>query len=357
MKICLLGDCHIGMRGDSMDFHNYIKKFYDNIFFPYLKEHDIKVVYQLGDLFDRRKYINFNTLHLSKKYFFDRFEELDIKLVTLLGNHDVYFRDTLSVNSSEQLLFGYKNIEILSEFETRDIGGLSVDIVPWICEDNQEQIIQKIKKTKSKVAFGHFEINGFEMDRGNVFEGGSLNKEDLNKYTKVFSGHFHHMSNDGHIFYIGTPSQMTWADWNDPRGFHIFDTETLESEFIRNPYEMFRKITYDDTYMDVEYWKNFNYSQYKESYVKIIVVNKENPYLFDNLIDNLYKENVLDIGVVEDFTEMTNDIEDDIVDQAEDTMTILGAYIDSQNINVDSNRLKSVMREIYVEALNMDKGE
>lgn len=347
----------MGMRGDSMDFHKYAQKFYENVFFPYLIENNIKVVYQLGDLFDRRKYINFNTLHLAKKYFFDKFEEYDIQLITLLGNHDVYFRDTLAVNSSEQLLFGYKNVRILSDFETVNINGLEVDIIPWICEENQEQIFKKIKASKAKVSMGHFEINGFEMDRGNVFEGGTLDRDQLKKYKKVLSGHFHHKSDDGHIFYVGTPYEMTWSDYNDPRGFHIFDTKTLDLEFIKNPYQMFQKITYDDEVMDVEYWKTFDYAQYKDSYVKIIVLNKNNTYLFDNLIDNLYKANVLDIGVVEDFTEMTNDFDDEVVNQAEDTMTILSAYIDSQNINVDANKLKSVMREIYIEALNMDKGE
>ena len=69
MKICLLGDTHFGMRGDSLEFHKYIKKFYDNIFFPYLIENKIDTVFQLGDLFDRRKFINFNSLYLCRKYF------------------------------------------------------------------------------------------------------------------------------------------------------------------------------------------------------------------------------------------------------------------------------------------------
>ena len=66
MKLCILGDTHFGARGDSLDFHNYFKKFYDDVFFPYLKQNNIQVVIQLGDLFDRRKFINFNSLYLAK---------------------------------------------------------------------------------------------------------------------------------------------------------------------------------------------------------------------------------------------------------------------------------------------------
>ena len=107
MKLCILGDTHFGARGDSLDFHNYFKKFYDEVLFPYLKANDIEVIFQMGDLFDRRKFINFNTLHLCREYFFDRCEILGIKVHTLLGNHDVAFKNTLEVNSTGLLLNEY----------------------------------------------------------------------------------------------------------------------------------------------------------------------------------------------------------------------------------------------------------
>ena len=37
MKIALLNDTHFGARNDSNIFDEYFYKFYDNIFFPYLK--------------------------------------------------------------------------------------------------------------------------------------------------------------------------------------------------------------------------------------------------------------------------------------------------------------------------------
>jgi DNA repair exonuclease SbcCD nuclease subunit len=352
MKIAILGDTHFGCRGDSLDFHKYFEKFYNEIFFPYLKANDIEVIFQMGDLFDRRKFINFNTLHLCRKYFFDRCEILGIKVHTLLGNHDVAFKNTLEVNSTGLLLNEYHNVEYYDKFETVEFDGVMVDVVPWICDDNEKEIFEQMKESKAQICFGHFEIAGFEMDRGNVCDTG-LDKKTLSKYDVVLSGHFHHKSTDGNITYVGTPYEMTWSDYNDPKGFHIFDTKTREFEFVRNTFCMFNKILYDDAVTDFEHWKNYDFSSLRDTYVKIVVLNKQNPFLFDNLIDKTYKAGVSDLSIVEDFTD-TIIIDDDIIDQAEDAITILNKYIDNIQVDVSSEKLKTIMRELYVEALNTE---
>ncbi len=312
---------------------------------------------QLGDLFDRRKFINFNSLYLSRKYFFEKCERLGIRLHVLIGNHDVAYKNTLEVNSPSLLLNEYHNIEIYEEFDTVEFDGIEVDIVPWICDDNQEKIFSQMKESKSQICFGHFEIDGFEMDRGNIHHGG-LDRKALSKYDVVLSGHFHHKSNGDNITYVGTPYEMTWSDYNDPKGFHIFDTEKREIEFIRNPFRMFHKIVYDDNEQEFDYWKNFDYSSLKETFVKIIVVNKQNPYMFDTVVDNLYKVGVSDVSVVEDFTDYSDTtITDEEIDQAEDTITIINKFVDVMKTDVNSNKLKNLLKEIYIEALNVEKTE
>lgn len=354
MKICILGDTHFGMRGDSVIFHEYYRKFYEEIFFPYLIANDIKVIFQLGDLFDRRKFINFNSLHLVKKYFFDRCRDEGIQLHTLLGNHDVSFKNTLEVNSSELLLKEYENVNIYRHFHNL-IFDDSVDIIPWICDENEDEIMEKISQSKSQICFGHFEIAGFEMDRGNICHEG-IDKKILEKYDIVLTGHFHHKSTDGNITYVGTPGEMTWADYDDERGFHIFDTSTRELTFIKNPYTMFNKILYNDDEQDFEFYKKFDYAKYKNTYVKIVVVKKGNAFLFDSVIDNLIKSGAIDVSVVEEFSDMMSDNEE-LVDQAEDTMTILSKYIDGLQTNVESEKLKTLLRELYVESLNVETSE
>lgn len=355
-KIAILGDTHFGARSDSLDFHNYFKLFYDKVFFPYLVQNDIKIVFQLGDLFDRRKFINYNTLFFCRAYFFDKLKEHGIELHTLVGNHDIYYRNTLSVNSPELVLRDYDNIKIYSSQSTVDIDGVSIDVVPWICDSNEEEIFSFIKNSKSDICFGHFEIDGFAMDRGNIHHGG-LDRKELKRYDIVLSGHFHHKSSSDNITYVGTPYEMTWSDYNDPRGFHIFDTSTREMEFFSNPYSMFKKIFYDDGETDFEHWKNYDYDSLRETYVKVVVLNKQNPYLFDAVIDNLYKVGVSDLSIVEDFTDVTIEDDQELIDQAEDTMTILSKYIDNLALDVEPTKLKTLMREVYIEALNTEKTE
>jgi hypothetical protein len=272
-------------------------------------------------------------------------------MYTLIGNHDVSFKNTLEVNSPSLIIGDYQNIKVIQDFETINFDDLSIDIVPWICDENELEIFNKIKKSKSDICFGHFEIAGFEMDRGNICDTG-IDKKLLNRYDVVLSGHFHHKSSDGNITYVGTPYEMTWADYSDPKGFHIFDTETREMVFVKNPYTMFNKILYDDSTTDFEHWKKFDFDSLKETYVKVVAVNKQNPYLFDFVLDNLYKSGCSDISIVEDFTDVQ--IDDDIIDQAEDTMTILSKYIDALELDVENDHLKKLMRELYVEALNTE---
>jgi DNA repair exonuclease SbcCD nuclease subunit len=353
MQIAVLGDTHFGMRGDNLAFHNYYKMFYQNVFFPYLRKHNIKTVIQTGDLFDRRKFVNFNTLHLAKSYFFNEFQVNDIQLITYIGNHDVYFKNTLEINSIKLLLTGASGIQIIDKPTTMFFDPIPIDIIPWVCEDNEKNIREFIDKSKSQICFGHFEISGFEMDRGNICNDG-IDRNTLSKYETVYTGHFHHKSTDGHIFYVGSPGEMTWADYDDSRGFHIFDTETRELEFIENPYRMFHKIVYDDSTETLESVTTRDFSKYTNTMVKLVVIKKDNPILFDTFMDALYKVQPLDLTIVEDFTDYTELADSDVIDQADSTTVILDKYVDSVDLNVDKPKLKNILREIYIEAQNLE---
>jgi DNA repair exonuclease SbcCD nuclease subunit len=352
MKIAILGDCHFGVRSDSLAFHNLYKKFYTEVFFPYLEENGINIVYQLGDLFDRRKYISFQTLALCRKYFFDVMRDKNISFYTLLGNHDIAFKNTLDVNSPQLLLKEYENICIFDKpHSDKEFG---IDIIPWICQDNEAEIADFIKRSTASICLGHFELAGYEMDRGNICHEG-MNASVLKKYEMVLSGHFHHKSNDGHINYVGTPYEMTWSDCDDVRGFHILDTDTHELTFITNPHRMFYKIRYNDENINsLSEISQQNISDFAGKYVKIVVEKKTNAYMFDTFLDEIAQVSPLDVTVVEDFTEITSEADDIDVDQAEDTISILYKYIDNLTLPVESDKIKTVMRDIYNEAIAME---
>jgi hypothetical protein len=223
-------------------------------------------------------------------------------------------------------------------------------MMPWICADNYDRSMEEIKITTATVCMGHFEIEGFQMYRGAPSHEG-LEPKMFNKFDQVFSGHYHHKSSRGNIHYLGNPYELTWQDHNDPRGFHFFDLETHELEFIENPNRMFMKLVYDDKADDIKTITNMDLSHLKSTYVKVVVINKTNPYLFDVLINNLYKVNPIDITIAEDFTEL-EEIEDNDVDQAEDTTTILNKYVDNLSTDLDKDKLKTILRHLYVEAMN-----
>lgn len=356
MKIALINDTHAGARGDNPIFNEYFFKFWENVFFPYLKENNISQICHLGDVVDRRKFINFVILNSWRKRFFDVLKREEITMDVIVGNHDVTYKNTNEINAMHELFDHYDNINVLIEPRDVEYDGTSIAMVPWINVSNYEQSMEFLKNSKSEIVFGHFEIAGFEMDRGNICHTG-LDVKSFDRFDMVLSGHFHHKSTNGNIHYLGNQYEMTWADYNDQRGFHVFDTDTRELTFIPNPYRMFHKLSYDDGQQDFEYWKNYNYEELKDCYVKVVVVNKQNPYLFDKVIDDLYKAGVADIAIVEDLTDTTLDVDEDIINQAEDTMTILNKYIDGLTLNVEPDKLKNIMRELYVESLNVEVTE
>lgn len=352
MKIALLGDTHFGARNDNPAFHKHFAKFYDEIFFPTLRQRNIEYVIQLGDVFDRRKFINFNSLLQCRKYFFEPLNR-DFKSWLLVGNHDTYYKNTNEVNSLQLLLNEYNNIHGITEpFET-GFDGVPIIMVPWISEENNQRIHDALQSTKSTIVMGHFEIAGFEMYRGTMCENG-MSAKTFDKFDLVISGHFHHKSSHGNITYVGTPYEMMWSDYGDQKGFYILDTETRELEFIRNPHNMFNKIHYDDLDKMISDVVNIDFNQYNESFVKIIVRNKTNPYCFDMFIDKLEKVGVYGVQVVDDHFHMDTETDETIISEAEDTVTILTKYVNQMSHNVDKKQLEQLMVSLYQEALHVE---
>jgi len=355
MKIALITDIHFGARNDSVIFLDHYDNFFKNTFFPKLEEEGIDTIIILGDTFDRRKYVNFHTLQRAKEIFFDKLVERGIKAYVLVGNHDTYFKNTNEVNSVSLLLGEYPNLEIIPEPTTINIQGTDFCMIPWICSGNYERFQAELKNTKAEICCGHLEIAGFAMYKGAVLDDG-LPRETFAKFDLTFSGHYHYRSSDGSMFYLGNPFQLTWQDFGDQRGFHLFDLSTRNLEFIPNTTDMFIRLTYDDKESTVNEIVGHDMSSYTGKYIKVVVLNKTNPYLFDMFMNNLYQTNPSDVTVVEDFTELTEGVEDAMVDQAQDTITTLNTYIDSiKDTNIDTNRLKSIVKELYVEALNQEQ--
>lgn len=349
MKVAIITDQHFGARNDSIAFLDFFEKFYDNTFFTALDANNISTVLVLGDTFDRRKYVNFYALDRAKKMFFDKLEERGIRVHMLAGNHDTYYKNTNEVNSPDLLLVEYGNIDVISKPETIVIDGTSICMMPWICPENYQESLDHIKNTKAEICMGHFEIAGFAMYRGMESHDG-LAKETFEKFDLVFSGHYHHRSSDKHIHYLGNPYELTWQDYNDPRGFHLFDLDTRELEFICNPYRMFERIEYNDKDQEPV---DLDALELEQKYVKLVVVNKNDFYKFDKFIQKLYNKGCHEIKIIEDMSEFQDgEIGEEL--NLEDTVSVLTHYIDSIETDVDKEQIKTYMRTLYTEAINIE---
>ena len=351
MQIALLTDTHFGARNDNLNFNEYFYKFYDNIFFPTLKERGITTCIHLGDVVDRRKYISYRIANDFRSRFIGKFQRAGIDFHIVIGNHDTYYKNTNRVNSMEELV-GTDRFKIYVSPKVVEFDDTPILLMPWINNNNYDESMKALAKSKADILMGHLEVNGFMMNVNTAVSIDGWDKKLFKRFDVVFSGHFHHKSDDGQIFYLGAPYEIYWNDLNDPRGFHIFDTATRELEYIVNPHTIYKKIYYDDTKND---YTKHDVSQYKEHYVKLIVVNKKDLYRFDMFVDRLLMADAFDVKIIEDFSELdATNVSDDIVENTEDTMTLLEKYINELDVTLDKNRLKNTMKTLYNEAQDLE---
>ena len=350
MKIAILNDTHFGVRNDSEAFRNYQLRFYNEIFFPYLEKHNIKTLIHLGDVVDRRKFINFQTASIYRKQFWDRLYKEKIDTHIIIGNHDTYFKNTNEVNAIDNLYTSFDGINepfIYTRPKVVDFDGTPILLMPWICDDTREESIQMLNTAKADLCFGHLEIKGIEMQNGVINEFGN-EKADFKRFDRVVSGHFHKHTDDGQIFYCGAQYEMTWSDYQDPKGFHIFDTETREIERIWNPLTIHKKIIYNDKIKD---YNNLDLKPYHNHFIKLIVLNKTDDEQFDKFVERLYNEiTVHDLNIIEDYSDIKASVRDDVVEMGEDTVTFLNNYVDQLETDVNKTKLKEYLKSFYIEA-------
>jgi DNA repair exonuclease SbcCD nuclease subunit len=344
MKIALITDCHLDGRKGNLAFWNYFQKFYDEVFFPTLEKEGIRVVFDLGDTFDNRKSMDFNTFHRVRENYFERLKPYNVHM--LLGNHCTYYKNTNRINSPELLLDQYKNIKIYSEPTEILMGKKVFLMLPWINKENQEDVFRRLETSEADICCGHLELTGFEVTPGMKMDHG-MDAGLFHRFKRVWSGHYHHKSKKGNVQYLGNPYQMYWNDYKDRRGFHIYDTESDKLKFVANPYEIFDKIFYDDTSVD---YNKQDVSCYKDQFIKIVVEEKRDYQMFETLVDRLYNVGVHDVKIVETLVEEdTADIEV----STKDTLTLLNEYIDEVEMSVNKSDLKGLMRSLYIESCNV----
>jgi DNA repair exonuclease SbcCD nuclease subunit len=346
MKIAIINDTHFGHKNDSPFFLEESLRYFENNFFPYLKEHNIKHVLHLGDLMDRRKYVNFYTLSQVQKRFIELFNTHKITLHITLGNHDTYFKNTNQINSVKELFSRHEYINLYEEPVELYFSGLKIALIPWMTKDNADICLDYISNTSASILAGHFEINGFEVV-SNIRHSSGNDIEMFGKFDKVLSGHFHIRQSKENVHYLGTQYQLSFADVNVSKGFTVLDTQTRELEFIENPRKIFHLLKYDD----VNDITSFDCESVKGSMVKLIVLNKNKHRIFEKFMESLMNCELQELSVVEEIERDLSD--DDAVDMSQDTLSIIAKEIDSNENIIHKDRIKNVIKELYMESMTL----
>ena len=276
---------------------------------------------------------------------------MGIDVYYVVGNHDTYYKNTNSINALTQLYGAreYSGMAVIANPTEVTLDGCKIVLMPWMCSDNMQESLKLIETTNAQILMGHLELAGFEMNKGAVIDHG-MDSNVFEKFDLVCSGHYHHKSRKGNINYLGCPYEITWSDYNDQKGFHVFDTQTRSLEFIPNPYTMFNKIYYDDS-QSFEIPKDLD--KYTGTYIKVIVQSKNNLYNFDRFIDALEKVDPASIQIVDDNLKLQLEDDDEIINNAEDTLSILKKFISSADINIEKSKVESFLNDLYSEAINL----
>ncbi len=223
MRVAVLTDTHWGARGDSLAFLQHFERYHAEVFFPYLERTGIKVIYHLGDLVDRRKYISHVTAYRMRKAFTDRLGPY--QLIIIAGNHDCPYRDSLEANAVQEAFGARDNVHVV---EQPQFISNRVLLLPWICPANEQATTEAVTKARNNskpIVMGHLELSGFQVQRGRTMEKG-MDPATFSGFPLVLSGHYHHRNSHGDVHYLGSPYEITWADHDDEKGFHVLDLDT-----------------------------------------------------------------------------------------------------------------------------------
>lgn len=287
MKVAIINDMHFGRGGNNLYFKSRMRHFLNKVFFPELRKQNVNHLVIAGDTIESGETMNVHTINFMLENFFNRLHARHIETHVVLGNHDTYFKTTNSLSGLSMVLNHLDNVTLYDKPTTTHLG----DMIPWITDENRDETMRHIKESVEDYAFAHIEVEGFSM-YNNDDETDGLKASLFEQYVGVFSGHYHQSSEKGNIKYTGAPLQFTWADVDKDRGFNILDTETGNTEFIKNPYENF--CVYNDK-MDADGFDSRNKS--------LIYMRNGSTPLVDSIIEAAYKVEIIkaDSNVFDEF--------------------------------------------------------
>ena len=357
MKIAILNDTHMGLRNSNRIFENELLKFFFEVFFPYLEHYKIKDIIIAGDVFDDRRSMNIRTLNTARQ-FFDYLEQKEIRTFITPGNHDLYFKSKIEPNSVQPLIEHYKNIFYIGEPTDVTYEGVKFLLVPWICDENEDLALDKFKNSDAKILVTHADIQGSQHVPGIISQHG-YPTDLFDHFYMVLNGHIHTRSSFNNIVNLGVQYQQNWSDLNQVKGFHVFETETMNLEFIPNPSTLYDKFYYDDDLVegiDPLQWVEENRERIENKFIKFVISNRKNRFLFEKFVQKLETIDKHELTFIDNdmYSFEEQDIDAEIFSQQKSTLHIIADCINEYDTKLNKEVILKFINQLYVESLNRD---
>lgn len=330
--IALLGDLHLGVKGGDIDFLEYQKGYIKSVI-EFCSNNDINHVIQAGDFFDVRKTTDNRILDYVTGEFLDLLTIHNIQWHNILGNHDIYYRNCNSITPLNILPKISKNFKTYSTIQDVMIDNVSICLIPWLDEANT--IALDKFNSKASIAIGHLALDGYAMYSKSIAKTG-MQDSVFAKFKKVFTGHYHTISEKSNILYIGSPYHLTWADFvdGDNRGFFVIENDTGAYEFIPNSTSLFTVFDYDceKTYTieDLE--------QYKGMIATININSKSSEKHYKGFIKLINEVGFIDYRL-QDNTEFISPIVEVVAFEADNLLDVFKSTIECENTLALANSL------------------
>jgi DNA repair exonuclease SbcCD nuclease subunit len=344
MKCVVIGDMHFGARGANTDLLEHQALFFSDLFSYLDSNKEIRSILLTGDVFDTRKSINIMIIDKFRQMFLSEAIKRDLSVFAVVGNHDLYYRETTAVNTLKTLLNDTVKLHpgcftVIDEPKDVSVDGTPFFMVPWVCKENHDAVLKAIKESKAKYALGHFEFDGFEMQRGQVMKTSHSHK-DYSKFDLVISGHYHSKSKKDNVLYTGTPYELTWMDYADDKGFWVFDDGDMS--FIRNKNTLHNRIHYSDGFAP-------DVGEVAGKYVQLIIDRRIPDKELTSYLNALYAMKPYEIKVNENYAES---LSISVIDtKVKDTGELIRDYVMDSAITLDKDKMISMMQNLYRQAV------
>ena len=272
-KTIVISDLHIGLKKANQSRLSIVVTVFKDVL-EAVKREGVENVICCGDVFHSRVALDLQALNVGIKLLNALAEKCNCYLI--VGNHDIYYKNTLSVHSSN-VFKHMKNVFVIDKTTLVELNGQMALFVPWL------GAYDGCTKGKYDLMFGHFDVcsgyliasyieehsnkkaetandeireildsdsllseasgsidirREFEKLRKNKTKSGDL-VGDFVEYAKpygtIYAGHIHghkeFVSRSREFIFVGSPYQQNFGEIGVDNGFYVLDEKNRRKFF------------------------------------------------------------------------------------------------------------------------------